>query len=72
MGTKREVEIPRRERETGAERGEESHKDRNTGRPRESYSQARSTEDARMHRVKSRGQMAHIGHSSAREAKAEG
>lgn len=33
---------------------------------------ARSTEDARMHRVKSRGQMVHIGHSSASEAKAEG
>lgn len=39
MGTKREVKIPRRESETGTERVEDSHKDRNTGRPRGSYSQ---------------------------------
>lgn len=39
MGTKREVETPRRERGTGTERVEDSHKDRNTGRPGGSYGQ---------------------------------
>lgn len=47
MGTKREVETPRRERETWTERVEDSHKDRNTGRPRGSYSQGQEHRGSR-------------------------
>lgn len=76
MGTKREVETPRRERGTQGQRGWKIAINTETLGDREGLTvRVRSTEDAGIHRVKefgTEGQMAHTCHSSTREANGEG